>query len=180
MKLKMSLFTVGGNIWATATPWTYALIFRERISIATVAIELKVNSSTMNKLKLFIKWMSTRMKDIKFELSPEYLLTLTYEEFNVFRQVDMPSMCSKPTSPPLSSTLQEVRQAKLSYANLIICLKNLFLTLLKPYLIKKWLILPPLHFFNLLPTLLEASKDKPEFTLTFMTCALHLITHLKM
>ena len=55
---------------------------------------------TMNKLKLLIKWISTRMKDSTFELSAEYILALTYKKFNIFRQADMPRICSKPTSPP--------------------------------------------------------------------------------
>ena len=46
----------------------------------------------MNKLKLFIKWMSARMKNTTFELSPEYFLALTYEDFNDFRQADLPRM----------------------------------------------------------------------------------------
>ena len=58
---------------------------------------------SMNKLKLFIMWMSTRMKDTTFELSAEHLLALTYEDFNFFRQAEMIRM-SKPTSPPPSST----------------------------------------------------------------------------
>ena len=32
---------------------------------------------TMNKLRLFISWMSTRMKDTTFELYAEHLLALT-------------------------------------------------------------------------------------------------------
>ena len=48
----------------------------------------------MNKLKLLIKWMSTRMKDTTFELSAEYLIALTYEDFNVFRQKYMIRMHS--------------------------------------------------------------------------------------
>ena len=42
------------------------------------------------------------------------------------------------------------------------------------------LILLHLHLFNLLSILLEGSKDLPEFTFTFMTIILHLISHLKM
>ena len=54
---------------------------------------------TMNKLRGFISWMSTRMKN-KFELYAEHLIALTYEEFNDFRQEDMIRMSSVPTSPP--------------------------------------------------------------------------------
>ena len=60
---------------------------------------------TMHKLWFFIKCMSTSMKDTTYELPAEYLLALTYEDFNVFWQADMIRMMSKPTSPttPLTS-----------------------------------------------------------------------------
>ena len=58
----------------------------------------------MYKHKLFINWMSTRMKYTTFELSPEHLSLLTYEDFNVFRQEDMIRMRSEPASPPPGPT----------------------------------------------------------------------------
>ena len=141
----------------------------------------------MNKLKLLIRWMSTRMKDTTFELSAEHLLALTYEEFYVFRQEYMIRMSSEPTAPaPVPTTPMtpltihtpgsKTRQDFLS--NTMIYLMKLFLNLLKPYLIKKRLILPHLHHFSLLPILLEASKDLPEFT--FMAIIFHQIIHLMM
>ena len=55
---------------------------------------------TMSKLKLFIRWMSTRTKDIKFVLSAKHLLALTYEDFNVFRQAELIRISSEPTATP--------------------------------------------------------------------------------
>ena len=37
--------------------------------------------ASMNRMKLFISWMSTRMKNKTIELSSEYLFALTYEHF---------------------------------------------------------------------------------------------------
>ena len=82
---------------------------------------------TMNKHKLFINWMSTRMKYTTFELSPEHLSPLTYEDFHGFRQEDMIRMRSEPASPPPGPTTptpltsqtsgSEKRQAFLSQHN---------------------------------------------------------------
>ena len=44
---------------------------------------------TMKKLRLFISWMSTRMKDTTFELYTEHPLVLTCEQYNDFRKEDM-------------------------------------------------------------------------------------------
>ena len=71
---------------------------------------------TMHKLKLFIKWMSTRMKDTIFELSAENLLALTYEDFNVFRQADMIKMMSKSSSPPTTPLTSYTPGSKTSKA----------------------------------------------------------------
>ena len=54
---------------------------------------------TMNKLRLLISWMSTRMKEITFELYAEYLIGLTHEQYNHFRQENMIKMSSVPSSP---------------------------------------------------------------------------------
>ena len=54
---------------------------------------------TMNMLRLFIKWMSTRKKESTFELYAENLLVMTREQFNNFRQEDMIRIASGPTSP---------------------------------------------------------------------------------
>ena len=42
--------------------------------------------STMNKLKLLISLMPTIAKENAFQLSSQYLLSLTYQDFNKFRQ----------------------------------------------------------------------------------------------
>ena len=144
---------------------------------------------TMNELKLFIKWMSTRMKDTTFEHSAEYLLALTYEEFNVFRQEDMIRMSSEPTAPPPGPTTpmtplasqtsgSKRRQAFLSQCDDL--LMNLFLNLLKPYLIKKRLILKQSSHFQSSSNSPGSKQDLLGFTFTFMTIILHLIIHLKM
>ena len=57
----------------------------------------------MNKIKLFISWMSTRKKENTFQLSTQYLLSLTYQDFNKFRQEDMIRTTKVPT-PPTPST----------------------------------------------------------------------------
>ena len=59
---------------------------------------------TMNKLRLFIKSMSTRMKESTFELYAEALLALKREQFNNVRQEDMIRMTSGPTSSPPGPT----------------------------------------------------------------------------
>ena len=59
--------------------------------------------ATMNKIKLFINWMSTRKKENTFQLSSEYVLSLTYHDFNKFRQEDMISMTKVQTTPTPST-----------------------------------------------------------------------------
>ena len=58
----------------------------------------------MNKLRLFISWISTRMKDTTFEHYAEHLLALTWEQYNDFRQEDMIRLTSGPTSSPPEPT----------------------------------------------------------------------------
>ena len=68
--------------------------------------------ATMNRLRLFIRWMSTRMKYTTFEFSAEHLLAITFDKFNVFRQADMIRMGSKPTSsPPCQTTPMTTSQS---------------------------------------------------------------------
>ena len=43
----------------------------------------------MNKPRLFMSWMSTRMKDSTCKLYAEHLLTLMQEQYNNFRQEEM-------------------------------------------------------------------------------------------
>ena len=45
--------------------------------------------SIMNKIRLFISWMATKMTDDNFELYAELLISLTREQFNILRQEDM-------------------------------------------------------------------------------------------
>ena len=63
-----------------------------------------IKFTMMNKIKLFISWRSTRMKNKTIQLSSEYLLALTYEHFNDFRQPHMIRMTEVPTAPTPSST----------------------------------------------------------------------------
>ena len=44
---------------------------------------------TMNKIRLFIIWMATKMTDDNFKLYAELPISLTREQFNNFRQEDM-------------------------------------------------------------------------------------------
>ena len=59
---------------------------------------------TMNKLKLVISWMISRMKETIFELYAEHLLALTCEQFNDFRPEDTIRMSSVPTASPPGPT----------------------------------------------------------------------------
>ena len=59
---------------------------------------------TMNKIRLFISWMSTRMTDTTVELYAEDLLALTYGDFNVLRTADLNRVSSGPISPPPGPT----------------------------------------------------------------------------
>ena len=49
--------------------------------------QLKFN--TMYKIKMFIKWISGRIKNDSFTLHDEFLTSLTREQFTDFRQEDM-------------------------------------------------------------------------------------------
>ena len=123
---------------------------------------------TMNKVKLFIKCMSTKMKDFTFKLSADHLLFLSYEEFNVFRQADMMSMGSNPKSSPpcpttpmtslTSHTPGSKKRQAFSPQHDDLLHEPCFLSLKKPYLTKMILILPHLHLFNLLSILLNLKK----------------------
>ena len=125
-----------------------------------------LRSAAMNKLRLFIRWMSTRMKGITLELSAEHLLALTYKDFNVFRQAEMIRMSSEPTSPPPGPTTPKTPFAshtsgsvkrQLSYPNMMIYFINVALNLLKKlYLTKISLVLPHFHPFHLLSILLNS------------------------
>ena len=58
---------------------------------------------TMNKIRMFISWMTTKMTDLTFELYAEYLLTPTNHQFNKFRQADMIRMNDMSTQAPLEA-----------------------------------------------------------------------------
>ena len=60
--------------------------------------------ATMNKIKLFISWMSTRKKETTFQPFSQYLLSLTYQDFNQFRQEHMIRMTKVTTAPTPSTT----------------------------------------------------------------------------
>ena len=102
MKMRLFLFQNGRNKRVMKTSLTYLLTFELNHihDFSEMDKNYALKFDTMNKFKLFIKWMSTRMMDSKFELSAQYILALTYEEFNVFRRADMCRMGSTPTSPP--------------------------------------------------------------------------------
>ena len=125
------------------------------------------------------------MKDTTFELSAEHLLGLTSADFNVFWQAEMIRMSSEPMSPPPGPTKpmtpltsqtsgSKKRQVFLSQHNDLLDepVIESTKTLLDQQKVDS-------SHLNLLPILLEASKDLPEFIFTFMTIILHLITHLK-
>ena len=120
--------------------------------------------------------MSARMKDTTSELSAEYLLALTYEDFNVFRQADMIKMMSKSTSPP-TSYQPKTRQAFLPQHYDLFDepdSESATETLLDQEKVDSSPS-PPFQSSSM-----EGSKDLPEFIFTLMTCTLHLITHLMM
>ena len=95
--------------------------------------------STMNKIKLFISWMSTRMKNKTMHPSSEYLLVLAYEQFNDFMQAHMIRMIELPTAPPPGPNILIAPHASQSSGskkkaflpNIMIYLMNLFVNLLK-------------------------------------------------
>ena len=62
-----------------------------------------LNFSTLNTILLFIFWIENRTNGYKIPLSPQYFLSLTYQEFNKFRQENMSRMTKVPTTKPLLS-----------------------------------------------------------------------------
>ena len=58
---------------------------------------------TINKLKMFISWVRTKIKQPR-NISSDHFLPLAYEEINVFRQADMIRMGSEPTATPGPTT----------------------------------------------------------------------------
>ena len=106
----------------------------------------------MNKLEMLSSLTPTMEKENVFQLSSQYLLSLTYQDFNKFRQEDMIRMTKVPTTQtpsttkPLLSTLQETRQDQSSYPSLLTYLMNQTVIPLKQHYLKKMsLILPHLQ-----------------------------------
>ena len=60
--------------------------------------------STMNKLKLLISLMPTLEKENAFQHSSQYLLSLTYQDFNKFRKENMSKMTKVPTTQRPNTT----------------------------------------------------------------------------
>ena len=87
-------------------------------------------SSTMNTIKLFISWLLTRTKGNTFQVSSQYFLSLTYQDFNKFRQENMSRMTKVPTTQTPSTTKPFLSHPS---GNPIILtyLVNLFVNLLK-------------------------------------------------
>ena len=61
--------------------------------------------STMGRIRLFISWMSTRKKGNTFQVSSQYHLSRTHQDFIKFKQENMirifkEQAASKPTSQP--------------------------------------------------------------------------------
>ena len=52
----------------------------------------------MNRIELFIKWMSERMRNGSFKLYDEFLTSLTGEQFINFRQEDMKRLSNSRSS----------------------------------------------------------------------------------
>ena len=63
-----------------------------------------LNFSTMNKSKLLISLMPTIMRENAFQLSSQYLLSLTYKDFNKFWQEGMIRMTQVQTTQTPSTT----------------------------------------------------------------------------
>ena len=90
--------------------------------------------STINTLNLFTSWVITRTNQKRFELPSQYFLSLTYQEFNKFRQENMSRMTKVPTTQTPSITkplLGHNTKSKLDYIpHFLTYLMNLFVNLL--------------------------------------------------
>ena len=107
--MKWFLFQNGWNTEVMITSLTYVLTFiiNWTISISDYRVDgmkCALKYGTMNKLKLVISWMISRMKETIFELYAEHLLALTCEQFNDFRPEDTIRMSSVPTASPPGPT----------------------------------------------------------------------------
>ena len=74
--------------------------------------------STINTLNLFTSWVITGTNQKRFDLPSQYFLSLTYQEFNKFRQENMSRMTKVPTTQTPSiakSLLGHNTKGKLDY-----------------------------------------------------------------
>ena len=60
-----------------------------------------LKSSTIDTILLFICWMADRTNGYKIPFSPQYFLSLKYQEFNKFRQENMSRVTKVPATKPL-------------------------------------------------------------------------------
>ena len=63
-----------------------------------------LKSSTINTISLFISWRLTRTNQKFLDLASQYLLSLTYQEFNKFRHENMSRMTNMPSTQTPSIT----------------------------------------------------------------------------
>ena len=122
-------------------------------------------------MKLFISWLSTREKENTFQLSSQYLLFLTYQDFNKFRQEDMIRMTKVPTAPTPSTTKPFPSHTSRSKTRPVFLSQyvdifddQIVIPLKQPYLTKMSLSFLHLQLWNLLLISLEPRKHLPEFT----------------
>ena len=105
--MKEFLFQNGWNTIFITISMNYVRIFNLdwTLSMTTVPGQhCALKSSTMNTIKLFNSWMLTRTNGNTFQLSSQYCLSLTYQEFNKFRQENMFRMTKVPTTQTPSTT----------------------------------------------------------------------------
>ena len=107
---------------------------------------------TMNRIKLFISWMSTTKKETTFHFLSQYLISLIYPNFNKFRQEDMIRMTKVPTASTPSTTKPFLSCTSISKTRPVFLSQNVDLfddpnsdSLKQPYLTKMGLILTHLQ-----------------------------------
>ena len=67
--------------------------------------ECALKFGTINKIRMLISWMTTKMTEYTFELYAEHLLALTRHQFIKFRQADMIRMNDMSKSTPPEPTM---------------------------------------------------------------------------
>ena len=83
----------------------------------------------MSKVKLFIRWMLTRLKGNTFQLTSQPFLSLAHQDFNEFRQENWIRMIKVGTTQTPSTTKPFL--GHLSGTKLLKYWVNLFVNLLK-------------------------------------------------